>query len=249
MCLIVFYWQPGKELLLSANRDEFYARKAAPLQQWQDHPNIYAGRDLSQGGTWLGVNQQRSFAALTNVRALGVGPKNPPSRGELVQQFLNSGLSAQEFSQQLLAKAHEYAPFNLLICDQQQLWYLSNYPKTNSFAVSSGTHVLSNAQLDIFWPKAELACNQLNQQLNQDDITTEKLALLLNHRQTFADEQLPNTGVGLELERMLSAQFIQSENYGTRCSTGVILTPQKACITEISWDNQGTQTGSQYIAI
>lgn len=248
MCLIVFHWQPGKQLVVSANRDEFYQRDAAPLSQWSDYPNIYAGRDLSQGGTWLGVNQHHRFAALTNVRAFGVSPSNPPTRGELVQQFLNSGSSAQDFSQQLSQRAHHYAPFNLILSDTQQLWYISNYPTINFYEVTPGTHVLSNAQLDVMWPKAELACNQLNQWLTQPQ-DLDKLASLLNHQQIFMDEQLPNTGVGLEMERLLSAQFIRSENYGTRCSTGVMITPTQAKITEITWDKQGTETQRQKLII
>jgi uncharacterized protein with NRDE domain len=34
-----------------------------------------------------------------------------------------------------------------------------------------------------------------------------------------ADHQLPDTGVGLELERRLSAAFIVGQEYGTRATT------------------------------
>ena len=248
MCLIVLHWQPGEQLYVSANRDEFYQRQASPLGQWDDYPTLYAGRDLNQGGTWLGINQARHFAALTNVRVMGVEPPNPPSRGELVTQFLTGNQSADEFSQTLLERATDYAPFNLLISDQQQLWYISNYPKANRQEVPAGTHVLSNAQLNIAWPKTELARNQLNHWLNSNkDI--EELALLLKHSYPFADEQLPDTGVGLPLERLLSAQFIRSDNYGTRCSTGMILTPKRAELLEVTWDAEGQESVRQNIVI
>ena len=90
MCLLAFDWQPNQHLILSANRDEFHQRPTLPLAAWTDEPNIIAGRDLKQGGTWLGINKQLRFAALTNVRALGASPEHPPSRGELVSSFLLS---------------------------------------------------------------------------------------------------------------------------------------------------------------
>lgn len=242
MCLIVFDWQPNQRLVLSANRDEFFNRAAAPLAVWQDVPEIIAGRDLSQGGTWLGLNQTNlSFAALTNVRVLGVAPENPPSRGELVRDFLTSQQSAALWSQEFLSKAAAYAPFNLLVCDGVQLWYVTNYPTPSCTLVSPGIHALSNAQLDSPWPKAELAKQQLSQWLaaNKDCAS---LAGLLSRRETFADDLLPHTGVALEWERLLSAQFIKANGYGTRCSTGLLLTPKQAEIYEMSWDINGQPT-------
>lgn len=241
MCLITLHWQPKQTLFVAANRDEFLQRPAAPLAQWQDAPHIYAGRDLSQHGTWMGINQQLAFAALTNVRVMGVGPDNPPSRGELVQQFLSSGEAAASWANKLLANAHNYAPFNLLVCDGEELWYISNYPKPNTLQVPPGTHVLSNAQLDTMWPKAQLAYNQLNQWLAKPQ-DSESLAHLLGRKEPFNDEQLPHTGVSLELERLLSAQFIHAPGYGTRCSTGLIIKGNSAEMTEISWDDAGKQT-------
>ena len=36
-------------------------------------------------------------------------------------------------------------------------------------------------------------------------------------------KQLPDTGVGLEMERNLSSAFIQLPHYGTRCSTVLLI--------------------------
>ncbi|MFM7522831.1 MAG: NRDE family protein, partial [Betaproteobacteria bacterium] len=70
MCLIVFAWKliPQCPLVLAANRDEFFSRPAQSADWWSDQPNVFAGRDLEGGGTWLGVNRQGRFAALTNIR-------------------------------------------------------------------------------------------------------------------------------------------------------------------------------------
>ena len=241
MCLITFDWQPGQHLILSANRDEFYQRAALPLAAWPDQPNIIAGRDLEHNGTWLGISKSLRFAALTNVRALGVGPKNPPSRGELVSLFLLSSDSIESTMQLFLNKAEQYAPFNFIAGNAQQLWYLTNYPSPRLEPISAGIHSLSNAQLDSPWPKAQLAQQQLHNWLKvpKDSLS---LCSLLNQREPFPDELLPDTGVGYAFEKLLSSQFIHSPNYGTRCSSGLILSPLAASISEISWSENGKQT-------
>lgn len=238
MCLIVLHWIPGQQLTLSANRDEFTHRPAAPLTVWHDAPDIIAGRDLEQGGTWLGLTRQHRFAALTNVRAPGAGPTNPPSRGHLVSDFLRSSTSTAAYAQTLHRYAHRYAPFNLLCGGLQQLWYITNHPQPACTALTPGLHVLSNARLNTPWPKARLARQQLQAWLQQPGDSA-SLARLLNRQQPFADHELPQTGVPADWERLLSAQFIHAPGYGTRCSTGLILTPAGADIHEISWDNAG----------
>ena len=59
MCLIVLAWQVHADypLVVAANRDEFFARPAAPAGFWADHPDVLAGRDLQAGGSWLGVTR------------------------------------------------------------------------------------------------------------------------------------------------------------------------------------------------
>ena len=49
---------------------------------------------------------------------------------------------------------------------------------------------------------------------------------ILDDTSPAKDEELPDTGVGLELERMLSPIFIKSEKYGTRSSTIVTVDKQ-----------------------
>lgn len=70
MCLIVFAWKliPQCPLVLAANRDEFFERPTRPAGWWDDHPDVYAGRDLQAGGTWLGIDRRGRIAALTNIR-------------------------------------------------------------------------------------------------------------------------------------------------------------------------------------
>ncbi|HQQ75679.1 MAG TPA: NRDE family protein, partial [Pseudomonadales bacterium] len=104
MCLIVFAWRSHSQhkLLVAANRDEFYARPTEAAHFWKDAPHILAGRDLEQGGTWLGITTSGRFAALTNVRN-PQAPLGSLSRGLLVSDFLNSDATPEQFLQQLQA--------------------------------------------------------------------------------------------------------------------------------------------------
>lgn len=221
MCLIVFAWRPGhaRPLIVAANRDEFYARPALPLGAWEDSPGVYAGRDLEAGGTWLGVAPDGRFAALTNVRDPGQ-PLGPRSRGELVAAFLQGRQSPLEYLQQVARHASDYSGFNLLVGDGAQLCYL-NSRVGPPVAVAPGVHGLSNAALDTPWPKLLSARQGLEAVLDAPD-TGALVALLRDSRQP-ADAELPDTGVGLATERLLSSVFIASPTYGTRASTALIV--------------------------
>lgn len=216
MCLIVFAWRPGHEvpLLLAANRDEFYARPSLPLGHWDDQPGVYAGRDLQAGGTWLGLSPNGRFAALTNIRDPRQ-PQGPRSRGELPAGYLASTLTPAEFLAQLTPQASEFSGFNLLLGNDKELWHYN--PRSGApRPLPAGVYGVSNADLDSPWPKLLRARHGLQQALSADD---EALFALLADPQRAADSELPETGVGLEIERLLSSVFIASPGYGTRAST------------------------------
>jgi uncharacterized protein with NRDE domain len=239
MCLIVLDWQPRQDnwLTLCANRDEYLKRPTLSMAPWEDFPDIVGGRDLEQGGSWLAVSKGLRFAMVTNIR-LGQPPQGMKSRGNLVKQLLTTDAPLVSVMHQLYTTATEYSPFNLLAGDRQQLWYLRNHPEPELRLVPAGPHVLSNAHLDSPWPKAELALNQLSQwqehrkRHQQPEIPLEQL---LNRKEVFPDDQLPETGVPKDWERLLSAQHILTANYGTRCSTSLIATGQQITLTEQSW--------------
>lgn len=221
MCLIVFAWRPGHAtpLIVAANRDEFYARPALPLAAWEEYPGLYAGRDLEAGGTWLGVAPEGRFAALTNVRDPGQ-PLGPRSRGELVAAYLQGHQSPLEYLQQVARRASDYSGFNLLVGDSAQLCYFN--PRVGPpVAVAPGVHGLSNAALNTPWPKLTRARNALEAALDRPDTRT-LVGLLADNRQPD-DAELPETGVGLATERLLSSVFIASPTYGTRASTALIV--------------------------
>lgn len=216
MCLIVFAWQPESPtvLRLAANRDEFYARPSAALSEWADAPGIFAGRDLQAGGTWLGITAEGRFAALTNIRdpRLKAGPR---SRGALKTEYLLGQASAPAYLDRIMRDAADYAGFNLLLGDRQQLWHF-NSREGRPRQLRSGIYGMSNASLDTPWPKLLYAREALRERI--EGVDEDLLELLSDNRQP-AVHLLPDTGVGLATERLLSSVFIASATYGTRAST------------------------------
>ncbi|KAF6693465.1 NRDE family protein [Pseudomonas sp. EKM23D] len=221
MCLIVFAWRPGhaQPLIVAANRDEFYARPTLPLAQWPDAPHVYAGRDQEAGGTWLGVSADGRFAALTNIR----DPHQPParkSRGELVARFLSGSLPIDQYLAEVNGRSIEYAGFNLLVGTREEMWHY-NANHTEPARLEAGVYGLSNAGLDTPWPKLLKAKAALSQALDNPHPHT--LLALLSDPQTAPFAELPDTGVGLATESLLSSVFIASPTYGTRASTALIV--------------------------
>lgn len=230
MCLIVFAWQvlPGVPLVAAANRDEFYERPAAPAGHWPDHPHIVAGRDLKGGGSWMGVTDAAAggrFAAITNIRAPGERRPDAPTRGTLVTNFLDSELSPADYIASIAPDADRYNGFNLVLGDTSSLLWYSNRAggdPRNGQPLGPGIYGLSNALLDAPWPKVLRTKAQLASLLCQgapDDAYFE----MLSDTTPAPDQRLPDTGVGLALERTLSAVCIESPGYGTRVSTVVKL--------------------------
>jgi len=248
MCLIVFAWRPehATPLIVAANRDEFYARPTLPLAAWEGYPGVYAGRDLEAGGTWLGVAPGGRFAALTNVRDPGQ-PLGPRSRGELVAGFLQGRQSPLEYLQQVARRAADYSGFNLLVGDASQLCYFN--PRVGPpVAVAPGVHGLSNAALNTPWPKLLSARSSLEATLENPD--TASLVALLADNRLPTDAELPETGVGLATERLLSSVFIASANYGTRASTALIVHADgRREIMEHSFGPSGARLGEVSLEI
>ena len=220
MCLIVFAWKlvPECPLVLAANRDEFFARPSQAAGWWEDHPDVYAGRDLQAGGTWLGINRAGRFAALTNIRKGGERRSDARSRGELVAGFLKSDLSAEDYLDSVRERAGDYNGFNLLLGDHERSYWYSNDDNGQLKQLEPGIYGLSNGSLDTPWPKVVRAKAQFSSLLCQgapDDAYFD----MLSDTTRASDGRLPDTGVTLEWERLLSPICIESDDYGTRAST------------------------------
>jgi uncharacterized protein with NRDE domain len=224
MCLIFFSLKthPTYKLIVAANRDEFYNRKTAAAQFWKDQENILGGRDLEAGGTWMGITTSGKISMLTNYRdPKNIDPK-APSRGKLVTDFLSGDETPEQYLQQLSANGKRYNGFNLIAGTADELWYYSNYREgiTN---IPPGIHGLSNHLLDEPWPKVARGKEMFKTILEKEVIPPDDLFELLYDDQRAADNLLPDTGLTLDRERELSSMFIKTENYGSRCSTVVLI--------------------------
>jgi uncharacterized protein with NRDE domain len=225
MCLLVFAWKthPKYPLVLAGNRDELHARPALAAGFWEQSPDILAGRDLQAGGTWLGLTTGGRFAVVTNYRA-GLNPEKASlSRGLLTADFLRNGVAADVYMQEVAKRATDYGAFSLIVGDRNTLWYLSNRGEHEPREVLPGIHGLSNHLMDTPWPKVTYSVESLNQLVRQRTMSTETLFALLAARAPAADAQLPDTGIGLERERQVSAVFVVNPVYGTRCSSLIFL--------------------------
>jgi len=226
MCLILFASEANSryQLVLAANRDEFYSRPTAPAAFWEEAPDVLAGKDLKSGGSWMGVTSSGKIAAVTNFRGTGKMWEDAPSRGNLVSEFLVSDESLGVFIANLRTQARDYNGFNLLLGSAEELWWYSNRYDNPPQLINPGIHGLSNHLLDTPWPKVRRGKQALEHLLiGEKEITPEQVFSILEDRSPAADAELPDTAVGLELERMLSAPFIRSQDYGTRSSTVVLI--------------------------
>lgn len=250
MCLLVIAWRahPRYRLIVAANRDEFHERPAAPMSKWPPPGEILAGRDLRANGTWLGVDRQRRFGVVTNFRDMQPPSPEAPSRGQLIPQYLEGQQDAGAYLQTLEASAAEYSGFNLLLTDRESLWYGCNRGDIFARALSPGVYGLSNQFLDTPWPKLRTVRQRFESWLETQSAPgncAESLFGILNDRRTVADhEDLPQTGLSPEWERILSSPFVLNRDYGTRCSTVLLLEPSGGLfVAERRFDPRGVCIG------
>ncbi|WP_291992070.1 NRDE family protein [Candidatus Accumulibacter sp. ACC003] len=220
MCLILIAWRVHADypLVVAANRDEFFARPAAAAAFWPDAPQVLAGRDLEAGGTWLGAAHEQRFAALTNYREGGKVRADAHSRGALVADFLTGDASPQAYLAQLAVRAADYNGFNVFVGDEHTLAYFANRGDRRPRSLSPGIYGLSNHLLDTPWPKLASAKAAFAAALARLPATAPFFEVLAD-QEIVADSHLPETGVPLEWERVLSAVFVRSPSYGTRAGT------------------------------
>lgn len=225
MCLVLIAYRihPHYPLVLAANRDEFHARPAAPMHWWIDGPPILAGRDLQAGGTWCGLDSRGRLALVTNYRDPSLPKPQQSSRGALVPAFLRGRQSAREFVHDAAARAFRYAGFSLLAMDESGLGYAISHPEPEARMLEPGIYGLSNRQLDAPWPKLLRSRQRFEREIADGDAMPARLFDILSDRTIADDAALPDTGIGLAWERLLSSPFIVSAEYGTRCSTVILI--------------------------
>ncbi len=224
MCLIFLAVRshPRYKLIVAANRDEAYARPTTEAAFWSDYPDVLGGRDLIAMGTWLGMTRCGRLAMVTNFRDMRNIREEAPSRGDLVKNFLITDGSGESYLHSIAPRAKEYNGFSLIAGSVNSLHYLSNH-NNGIIHLDNGLFGLSNHLLETPWPKVIEGKQKIQRILGQSDITAEELFEVLSDETVSADELLPDTGVGLDGERLLSPAFIRSDAYGTRSSTVILV--------------------------
>jgi uncharacterized protein with NRDE domain len=245
MCLVLVAWRGNSKYpcVVAANRDELHSRPSAPAQWWHTQPAILAGKDLTAGGTWLGITRAGRFAALTNYRDPDHMRAGTPSRGTLVTAVLKSDAGIVETLAYLRDVGGDYNGFNLIFSDGERLAIYESVRGAGR-ELEPGIYGLSNHLLDTPWPKVQNAKSRLSAALLGLPDTSAALALLRDEAPA-PDDRLPSTGISLQWERLVSSAFVRAPDYGTRCSTLVrIDQDRRACFDEWTWDSRGVKTGT-----
>ncbi|QID17954.1 NRDE family protein [Nitrogeniibacter mangrovi] len=243
MCLIAFAWRvhPAYPLVVVANRDEYFERPSAAAQWWAEAPDLLAGRDLSAGGTWLGVTRTGRFAAVTNYRDPARVRADTESRGHLVLAALQAP-DLNDTARAIAQRKGDYNPFNLLACDGRDMVVVES-EGDGVRRLAPGVHGLSNHLLDTDWPKLHAAREGLAAAL--DTLPAhEPLVAMMRDDRPAPDAALPHTGISLAWERRLSSAFIRAPGYGTRCTTVVLVGRDGRCrFLEQRWNADGDADG------
>ena len=212
-------------IILAANRDEYYQRNTSTLKFWDDKPHILGGRDLEQGGTWMAVSKSGKFAAITNFREAKCTQIPQRSRGLLITDYLGTDITTKQFTKQLEKQADQYDGFNLIFGEMTNtLFYYSNRNDQRSQPLESGIYALSNHLLNTPWPKAIQGKSNFENIISfSSESMQTSLFQLLNNSQKAKQDQIPDTGIDKNFEHLLSSIYIESETYGTRCSSVLML--------------------------
>jgi len=233
MCIawIAYHFHPEYPVIIAANRDEFFSRPTAAASFWPDQPGIAGGRDLKDQGTWFASDQYGRFGLLTNHRDFTLHKEAAQSRGILIPSYLNKSEPAPKYLDKILEDASDFNPFNLILRDEYGLYHFDNVRRQIT-KLTPGLYGLSNAFLDTPWPKLLRGKTKFSETLSKSPVqlNPEMFLPLLKDNQIAPDQDLPSTGLDLELERKLSSIYIDAGTYGTRAHT-VFMIDRKGFVT------------------
>lgn len=234
MCIYALVYKTVKNypLILAGNRDEFYERQTMPLHWWKEHPSVLGGIDLREGGSWLGVNHKGDYAVVTNYRSPSMIKEMPVSRGLLVKNFLTGNLSCHDYISEISQNDTLYNGYNLIIGNPGELRYYSNVTSHEQI-LEPGIYILSNHLLDTPWFKSLKVREEIQKLIGEAHYDNLQVVVDIFRDKTKApDHLLPDTGMGYELEKLLSPVFVESAHYGTR-STSVLAIHQSGNVTMV----------------
>lgn len=240
MCLITFrYGQHERyKLILAANRDEAYNRASVGADFWPSHPYLLAGKDLEANGTWLGITKDGKIAAITNCH--GEEFTEPAvdklSRGHILTDYLTQNKSADIFIQELIKTKDHYQPFNVLLGTCDALYHFNSQDEVFT-ALPKGTHSLSNATLNTPWPKVKNTRKTLDLIIQSEEDYLSELFKMMMDKTPAPDNEIPDAPLPLTIRRKASANFIETEQFGTKSTTLLL----------VDWDNNVTYVERTYL--
>lgn len=242
MCitLIAFNEHPAYPFILLFNRDEVYQRPTQPLHEWTDPTGIIAGRDSLNGGTWLGINTQGRFCALTNYSendpkisadffqspSSNIAAKESESyltRGAVPVQILSSDQKIETRLHEIWQDRHRFKSFNLLSGDikSQELYYFSINREDNMQGIhqlEAKTYCLSNCELDGNWHKISHLKNIFKQYIgNTSEVKAEDLLELMKDTDLICENYS-------DREASVFVNFFDAEIYGENVKYGTVST-------------------------
>ena len=248
MCLLLISYKQFDNfpLIIAANRDEYFDRPSQAAHFWKDNPLILAGRDLKHGGSWLGVSRKGRFAAVTNFREPPKKNAGARSRGILVSEYLMTDIKAEDYLKDLLDRLEQFDGFNLLVGDRNALYFLGSLEKQIRI-LDTGVYGISNGIFNCTWPKVIQGKDQLVKIMNISGQPDETLLFELLADDTIpSDDELPDTGIGLEWEQKLGSIFVKADPFGTRCSTLLSINLDgQVRFSERNFDNVGNDLGTE----
>lgn len=221
MCTLAIAYNshPEYPFIFIGNRDEFYKRQTENARM---RSGVLSGLDLEKGGTWTGISLTGRVAFITNHRDFTLHVEAPESRGLLTKDFLEGEMDPKIYLETLSQKKSHYNPYNLVVGDTKDLYFYSNI-EDRIIKLNEGIHGLSNAFLNTPWPKVKRIKDDLKEAISKTSLDESALFSILENKMAADENDLPSTGLELNLEKSLSSIFIELEAYGTRHETVILM--------------------------
>jgi uncharacterized protein with NRDE domain len=201
---------------VAANRDEYFDRPAEGLRvrdlEGAPGQRILSPLDLRAGGTWLGMNAEGVFAAVTNLRDPNPDPRRR-SRGLLVMDALRAPTATRAADWLKALSQQEYNPFHCFVADRDRAFHTTYRNTARQRELEPGVHVLGNVDpSEEPAPKADRVRTQVGDcvSLPREQVW-EKLAGVCRQHETGD----------------LGDVCVHLEEYGTRSSALLMLTEEK----------------------
>lgn len=222
MCLIAVAWKahPRYPLVLLGNRDEFHGRPSVAANWWPEEPDVFGGRDLKAGGSWLGVSRSGRLAVVTN------NPLRPPaadrslSRGALVHDWLTGTAGSDAFLAAVARDEARYAGFSLFVgtlADGLEGLVAPAGELGARWSLPAGITALSNSPREAPWPKVGWLQRALEDYLRRPDVETDELLALAGRRMPVIEPSDDSPQA-----RARVTPFVTGSDYGTRASTLIL---------------------------